>query len=42
MKRALAYPSYRDAKPFPAPDGIVSVDIDPRVGYAGYAVLPHS
>ena len=28
MKRALEYREYRDAKPFQAPDGIVSIDID--------------
>jgi penicillin-binding protein 1B len=29
MKRAVRYREYRQAKPFEAPDGIVSVDIDP-------------
>jgi penicillin-binding protein 1B len=33
MKRALEYREYRDAKPFEAPDGIVSVDIDPQSGF---------
>jgi penicillin-binding protein 1B len=32
MKRALQFREYRDAKPFPAPDGIVSIDIDPLSG----------
>lgn len=32
MKRALAIREYRDAKPFQAPDGIVTVDIDPQSG----------
>jgi penicillin-binding protein 1B len=32
MKRALDYRPYRDAKPFEAPDGIVSVEIDPQSG----------
>jgi penicillin-binding protein 1B len=32
MKSALAYREYKDAKPFAAPDGIVSIDIDPQSG----------
>jgi len=32
MKRALQYRAYRNAKPFEAPDGIVSVEIDPESG----------
>ena len=32
MKRALQYREYRDTKPFLAPDGIVSIDIDPLSG----------
>jgi len=32
MKRALDYREYRDAKPFVAPDGVVSVEIDPESG----------
>jgi penicillin-binding protein 1B len=32
MKRALGIREYRDAKPFQAPDGIVTVDIDPQSG----------
>jgi penicillin-binding protein 1B len=32
MKRALDYREYRDAKPFRAPEGIVSIDIDPESG----------
>jgi penicillin-binding protein 1B len=27
MKRALAYPAYRDAKEFPVPSGVVSIDL---------------
>jgi penicillin-binding protein 1B len=32
MKSALQFREYRDAKPFEAPDGIVSIDIDPESG----------
>jgi len=32
MKRATQYREYRDAKPFEAPDGIVSATIDPQSG----------
>ncbi len=32
MKRALAFRGYRDAKPFPAPDGIVTMQIDSKTG----------
>jgi len=32
MKRALQYRAYRNARPFEAPDGIVSVEIDPESG----------
>ncbi len=32
MRNALAYREYRDTKPFVAPDGIVSIDIDPESG----------
>jgi len=32
MKRALDYRAYRNAQPFEAPDGIVSVQIDPESG----------
>jgi penicillin-binding protein 1B len=32
MKSALDYREYRDTKPFVAPDGIVSIDIDPESG----------
>ena len=33
MKRALQFREYRDAKPFDAPDGIVSIEIDPLSGF---------
>ncbi len=33
MKRALDYREYRDAKPFLAPEGIVSIEIDPESGF---------
>jgi penicillin-binding protein 1B len=32
MKRALAFRGYRDAKPFSAPDGIVTLQIDSKTG----------
>jgi len=32
MKSALQYREYRDTKPFEAPDGIVSIEIDPESG----------
>jgi len=32
MKRALLLRQYRSAKPFPMPEGVVSVDIDPESG----------
>jgi len=32
MKRALQYREYHDTKPFSAPNGIVSIDIDPLSG----------
>ncbi len=32
MKRALDYREYSDTKPFAAPDGIVTIDIDPLSG----------
>jgi penicillin-binding protein 1B len=40
MKRALAYRAYRDAKPFQAPDGIVSVEIDPQSGMPATPFCP--
>ncbi|HKE22758.1 MAG TPA: PBP1A family penicillin-binding protein [Bryobacteraceae bacterium] len=33
MKRAVGYREYRDTKPFRAPDGIVTLTIDPQSGY---------
>ena len=40
MKRALAYRAYRDAKPFAAPDGVVSVEIDPQSGMPATPFCP--
>jgi penicillin-binding protein 1B len=40
MKRALAFRAYRDAKPFPAPDGVVSVEIDPQSGMPATPFCP--
>ena len=40
MKRALAYRSYRDARPFEAPDGIVSMQIDPEPGMQATPYCP--
>ena len=42
MTRALEYREYRDAKPFRAPEGIVSIEIDPESGYPATALLPHA
>jgi hypothetical protein len=39
MKQALAYRTYRDAKPFSAPDGIVTMQID---GSNGQPATPYS
>ncbi len=41
MKRALEYRAYRDAKPFQAPDGIVSVAIDPLSGMPATPFCPN-
>lgn len=40
MKRALQYRAYRGAKPFEAPDGIVSVEIDPESGMPATPFCP--
>ncbi len=40
MKRALEYRAYRGAKPFQAPDGIVSVEIDPQSGMPATPFCP--
>src|SRR5437764_3564251 len=40
MKRALQYRAYRDAKPFKAPDGIFSVEIDPQSGMPATPFCP--
>jgi penicillin-binding protein 1B len=40
MKRALAYRAYRGAGPFEAPDGIVSVQIDPQSGMQATPYCP--
>src|SRR5204863_4301267 len=40
MRRALDYRAYRDAKPFRAPTGIVSLDIDPLSGMAATPACP--
>jgi penicillin-binding protein 1B len=40
MKHALAYREYRDARPFEAPDGIVSVQIDPESGMQATPYCP--
>jgi penicillin-binding protein 1B len=41
MKHALEYRAYRDAKPFQAPDGIVSVAIDPLSGMPATPFCPN-
>jgi penicillin-binding protein 1B len=40
MKQALQYRAYRNAKPFPAPDGIVSVQVDPMSGMPATPLCP--
>lgn len=40
MKRALQYHAYRDARPFQAPDGIVSAQIDPESGMLATPYCP--
>ena len=40
MKDALKYREYRDTKPFEAPDGIVTIDIDPETGYPATPACP--
>ena len=40
MKRALDYREYRDTKPFRAPEGIVSIEIDPASGYPATPACP--
>jgi penicillin-binding protein 1B len=40
MKQALAYREYRDVKSFHAPDGIVSIDIDPQSGMPATPACP--
>jgi penicillin-binding protein 1B len=42
MKRALEFRDYRDVKPFEAPDGIVSVQIDPESGMLATPNCPRS
>ena len=41
MKRALDFREYRDAKPFRAPDGIVTVEIDPLSGMPATPQCPN-
>jgi penicillin-binding protein 1B len=40
MKDALKYREYRDTKPFEAPDGIVTIEIDPETGYPATPACP--
>src|SRR6266851_1580525 len=40
MKRALQYREYRGAKPFQAPDGVVSLQIDPETGMPATPFCP--
>jgi penicillin-binding protein 1B len=42
MKRALLLREYRSAKPFPSPEGIVSVDIDPESGLRATPSCPNA
>ncbi|HEX3743269.1 MAG TPA: PBP1A family penicillin-binding protein [Bryobacteraceae bacterium] len=40
MKEALKYREYRDTKAFEAPDGIVSIEIDPDTGFPATPACP--
>jgi penicillin-binding protein 1B len=40
MKRALEYKEYKNTKPFDAPDGIVTLEIDPLSGQPATASCP--
>lgn len=42
MKRAVQLREYRDAQPFQAPDGIVSVEIDPQSGMLATPSCPET
>ncbi len=41
MKRALDFREYRDTKPFKAPDGIVTIEIDPLSGMPATPLCPN-
>jgi penicillin-binding protein 1B len=41
MKRALLLREYRSAKPFPMPEGVVSLDIDPESGMRATPYCPN-
>jgi penicillin-binding protein 1B len=40
MKRALAFRDYRDTKPFPIPEGIVSIEVDAQTGLPATGACP--
>ena len=40
MKRAITFRQYSNAKPFEAPDGIVTVNIDPQTGMPATSACP--
>jgi penicillin-binding protein 1B len=42
MKRALQYRQYRNAKPFEAPEGIMSIQIDPQSGMPATPFCPET
>ncbi|MGH9659604.1 MAG: penicillin-binding transpeptidase domain-containing protein, partial [Bryobacteraceae bacterium] len=42
MKRALEYKEYRNAKPFEAPEGIVTLQIDPLSGLPATSACPQT
>ncbi len=42
MKRALQFREYRNAKPFLAPEGIVSIEIDPQSGMPATPYCPRT
>jgi penicillin-binding protein 1B len=42
MKRAHTFREYRNPRPFPAPEGIVTVDIDPETGQLASGMCPRT
>ena len=42
MKRSLQYPQYHSGKPFTAPEGVVSLEIDPESGMPATPMCPQT